>query len=449
MRHPYNMMREQRADTARRPKEPVVETGRVFWNDDEKRKVAKESFQILSRDKSMTSMEAIDIAQRKVLKPDRQRPLASVNFSKFRPWINPLWDEIGGTKDKQAKAKENLGELFQPEVTPMPAQAIAEAPEAEAPATPPANQTVVGTHSPASNVTALPHDPPTHDTRTLVRWTDDEKRTLAARVHYLLGHFHDMRPLEALRKAIESELPEDRQRDIAGWSIVETWIDPMIAQLKLDEQIAELQAREEREREARERAEQLLQEQAEQERIEAQVQERVEAVIAQRVAAMQPSGLEAIIGLFAQRFADTFVNAVSESVSKAVAQHIGNLSFGQPTQHEEKLAVPPKDRLPRICVVGLYRQQEEDVAKAFLGTAEFVFVKSTKEGGNGHGGAGMVTKAATCDIVVSMVDHAGVDVETHAKHLKIPFKRVPGGASACKRFITAWLTGEYSAGVTQ
>lgn len=445
MPHPYQLARDQRSGAPRASRELSAES-KIFWNDDEKRKVAKESFLILNRNANLTNMEAIDAAQRKVLRPDRQRPLGSVNFSKFRPWINPMWDEIGGTQEKQAEAKKNLGELFQPESTPMAAEAQHVTPPAppafppDHPA-PPTNLTVVGSTTPSETNEA--------GRKQTVHWRDDEKRTIAARVHYLTRHYHDMRPLEAVRKAVDTELPVERSRDITTWAQVEQWLDPMLAQLKIDEQLAELQAKEQREQERREQAEREALAQAEAERIEAEVQERVEAAIQQRLAAIQPSGLEAIIGLFAQRFADTFVNATSVAVSKAVAQHIGNLTFGQPTKHEEKLVTPSKTRLPKLCVVGLLNQQAEDVQKAFLGTAEFVFVKSHEEGGGGHGGPGMLTKSASCDMVIAMVDHMGRDVEASAKHLKVPYHRLNGSASALKRFITAWLAGEYSAGVSQ
>ena len=432
MAHPYQMARETRAGAPKgRPaKVDDTSTTRVFWDEDEKLKVALESFRILQNDTSLGNLEAVMRAQKKVLKPGRIRQVAT--FGKFSPWIVPMWDDISKRDTKQAEAKKGMAELFDAEPQPVPPEPV-----------PPENQTVVnGTaHATTPMVPPLGAEP----IRRQVHWRDDEKRTIAARVHYLLKTYHDMRQLEAVRKAVDSELPADRTRDIAAWSQVEQWIDPMLAQLKIDDQLAEIRQREERETRLREQAEQEAKAAAEETRIQAEVDERVEAAIAARIAQIQPSGLEAIIGLFAQRFADTFVNAVSESVSKAVAMHIGNISFGQPTKHEEKLAVPPRERLPRICVVGLLRQQEEDVQKAFLGTAEFVFVKSAKEGGNGHGGPGMLTKSSTCDMVIAMTDHMGQDVESSAKHLKIPYKRVPGSASACKRFITAWLTGEYPA----
>jgi hypothetical protein len=108
-------------------------------------------------------------------------------------------------------------------------------------------------------------------------------------------------------------------------------------------------------------------------------------------------------------------------------------------------AAVPKNRLPRVCVVGLLnRQQEDDVERAFLGTLEFVFVKSQQTGGSGaHGGKGMLAKSAKCDLVISMIDWAGHDVDECAKKLDgIEFKRVPGSVSGLKRFLHLWLESE-------
>lgn len=103
------------------------------------------------------------------------------------------------------------------------------------------------------------------------------------------------------------------------------------------------------------------------------------------------------------------------------------------------LAPPPRTRLPRVTVVGLIPQQERDVQAAFAGVIEFIFVKAQRTGGGGHGGAGMLTKSASSDVVVAMTDFIGHDVEASAKHLHIPYQRVTGSVSALKRWLTDWL----------
>jgi hypothetical protein len=414
-----------------------------------------QSYHLIKADPSISHLDAVMAAQRKVLKPDRVRTVST--FGKFAPWIKPMWDAIEAEKKTQAVAAQGAADLFKPEtieqVPPkefMQAEVVADEPASpELPPALPENQTVVfaddgRVFQKADGVNIDTPAQTESGRKPTVHWRDDEKRKLAARVHYLLKSFTDMRPLEALRKANDSELPGDRQRDISTWAMVEVWLDPMLQQLKIDEQLAELQAKEAREtaereaREARERAE------AEEARIAAIVEERVEMQVAARMAEQRPVGLEAIIQLFALRFAETLVPAMSHAVMQAASLQIANINFGQPAKEEARLVTPPKDRLPKLCIVGLLNQQAEDVQKAFLGTVEFVFVKSQAEGGGGHGGAGMLTKSASCDLVIAMVDHMGKDVDASAKHLKIPYHRVNGSASACKRFITSWLNGSYS-----
>jgi hypothetical protein len=460
MAHAYQLGRARtRAELAR--ENPEAQASRVYWDDKEKQDVASESFRFLQRDPAASQLDAINHAQQKVLRPERRRPAKT--FAKFSPWIVPMWNEMDRKKETQATAAQNVRNLFepaeQPPLLPAPELPLEAAPEvtldaapssvADAPAE---NQTVVfaddgRVFQNADGTAAVAPSEPTR--KPTVRWTDAEMRKLAARVHYLRKSFEDMSPVEALRKAVISELPDERHREIASWQLVAGWIEPMIEQIVVDEKLAEMQAKE-----AREEAERVAREQAEREEaIEARIREEVDARVTQQVEARmaqhRPVGLEAIIQLFALRFAETLVPAMSDAVMKAAALQIANISFGQPAKEEAKLVAAPKDRLPKLCVVGLLNQQAEDVRKAFLGTVEFVFVKSQDEGGGGHGGAGMVTKSASCDLVIAMVDHMGRDVEASSKHLKVPYHRVNGSASACKRFITAWLNGSYSGAVAQ
>src|ERR1700731_2629335 len=110
-----------------------------------------------------------------------------------------------------------------------------------------------------------------------VHWKDEDKRKVAAKAHALMQSFTDMKRLEAVRKAMASELPADRQRDIQTWSMVSAWADPMIEQLEIDARM--LQIEQKRAREAAEEARR-----AEDARLEA---ERLRAVDAERVRALE------------------------------------------------------------------------------------------------------------------------------------------------------------------
>ena len=429
--HPYMRRRKEHTEAMN-----ATASGntKVFWNEEEKRKVARESYKLLSANKSMNRVDAIAAAQR-VLPAERRRAVLDVSFGKFRPWIEPLWHEIGA----QEEARKNAADLFQTpavndssnEVLPVSTQAV------ESP-------TVVNDAA---------HD---DHTGSLVRWTDDEKRKLAARVHYLTNHFENMSKLEALRKAIDSELPADRARDIITWSMVGAWLDPMLEQIKIEAEIKQHEETEDREARLRAEREQQDKELADliafNERVEAEVQARVSGIVSQHQATQANQGLESIIKLFADKLAATVVESISTALGKAVSDQMASFNMGaiqSLTNPAERKVEAPKDHLPKVTVVGLLNQQAEDVRKAFLGTVEFVFVKSQMEGGSGHGGAGMLTKGASSDIVVAMVDHIGKDVEASACHLKVPYQRLNGSVTSLKRWLTGWLAGEYQAGGSQ
>jgi hypothetical protein len=133
------------------------------------------------------------------------------------------------------------------------------------------------------------------------------------------------------------------------------------------------------------------------------------------------------------------VRSVFEAMAQAMRSGASHDDHPAPSRAPAAPIRPPRNRLPRVTVVGLIHQQERDLAAAFAGTVEFIFVKSQKQGGGGHGGAGMLTKSASSDLVIAMTDFVGHDVESSAKHLHIPYERVKGSVPALKRWITDWL----------
>jgi len=135
------------------------------------------------------------------------------------------------------------------------------------------------------------------------------------------------------------------------------------------------------------------------------------------------------------------MEALTDALRAAQGQGHPAGAPGAPTA----IPAPSRIRLPRVTVVGLIPQQERDVEAAFSGVIDFVFVKAQRTGGGGHGGAGMLTKSASSDLVLCMTDFVGHDVEHSAKHLRVPFERINGSVSALKRWLTDWLaTGKAS-----
>lgn len=140
------------------------------------------------------------------------------------------------------------------------------------------------------------------------------------------------------------------------------------------------------------------------------------------------------------------LNECTTRLCDALADAIRTAGTQTPTRSDAGMATPrrvtpppPRTRLPRVCVVGLINQQEHDVSAAFEGVIEFIFVKAQRTGGGGHGGAGMLTRSASSDLVIAMTDFIGHDVEASAKHLHVPFERITGSVSALKRWLTNWL----------
>jgi len=437
MAHPYTMARERIAAPGRsRPQENPVNS-RIFWNEDEKQKIAAESYRILSKDKRLTNIEAIDQAQKKTLPADRRRPLDSINFSKFRPWIVPMWDAIGASKTKQEGAKASAESLFDtPPATDTPA------PAAAAPVS-----------TPETTSPTLPTENDTSASRQLVRWTDEEKMILARSVYRRMEQ-GGIERLDALRNAIAMELPADRKRVINTWMQVQEWLEPLmrmakaqIAQEKFD---AERAAVEEARRAEEEHAALLL-EQERQLQLAAAREVEVQQRIAKHVDSMS---FESLIRQFAKRMAVDMLTALRDEIKGGLVDHIMDAATApdpgivvQPdvsTASNTPVDTPvstPAPKLPKIMVIGLYPVQEQDVQKAFLGVYDFIFVPNTKLGGQGAGGNAMVAKQHNAEVIIGMSDHMGMDVLQKRKHLSKPFVSISGAVSNLKRWLSAYREG--------
>jgi hypothetical protein len=471
------------------------QSGNIYWTQAEKKQVADEAFYRLQRDKSLSSIEAIEQAQRKTLPKNRQREgLTHIGFAKFKPWIEPLWHEIGEKQGKQANARVQAEQLFltsPPE--PQPAQEPA-APEPEAQNeneemaanNPQEIQTVVGAalaaamdKKGADKIATKPNPPGKHGgsrkmPEKITRWTNDERVWFITRVDALRAEDTMLSLTRAAHRA-NAEMPPERQRTSTDWSWanIAPWADSMLKIAKSERMAREHKAQQDAEAarqaaesaEARAKAEQAEIDaaianntealEAREREIEARIDAEVEARVAAAEARMREQQvarpLEGIIQLFADRFAEVAVKSFAGAINRAVSDQMMamRIDAAVPTPRVatpvEKAIAPPRERLPKVCVVGLINQQEQDVKRAFEDTIDFVFVKSQTQGGSGgHGGAGMLAKANSCDIVACMTDFVGHDVEWAAKKLNIPYYRVNGSVSGLKRWLTEWLTGGYS-----
>lgn len=432
---------------------------RIVWNNGEKSAVAAESFRIQQADKSLSVIAAVSQAQQAVLPENRRRPVHQAKD--FERWLTPLWDAMrteAAHAPKRAEARRKAEALFTPEIVQV------EQPDIPAPV---ASGTPEGTTEPPPVVEPDDARPSSTEAapvveiiqkaskpRTSVFWRDDEKRKVAVRAYANLERWPDMSKLEAFRKAQDSELPEDRRRNLSTWETIREWAEPMLESIALDVRIEEARQHEENERRREAERAEAAEREAAKLRAEAAEREQARAFEVAVQSRMDTLTLDDMFKAMARRMAREMVSAFSAEIEGVFVSKMHSVLSealgGPPT------AAPPPTRqpepparivesnavkLPKVCVVGLLnRTQEDDVEKAFLGAVEFVFVKSQGTGGNGGGGKGMLDKAQKCDVVVGMIDFAGHGVDEAAKKLHdIPYKRVAGSVSALKRWLRIWL----------
>lgn len=415
----------------------------VHWDDDEKQALSAESFRLRRADPSLTKAALMLVAQANVLPAHRRRNVTTV--AKYEPWLTAHWAALEQRDARLATAVAAQQPHLMAELAALPTPP---APGADAPPKGPRG-IVAGT--------------------TVTRWTDFERHKVVAEAYAILQRPRAPQQIDAVRQAMASVLPAERQRDLPNWFSVKKWVVPLLAQFAAEDAEAKRAAKEAKLAAKEAEAAQIAEAEAQVDASQATHAPDYEAPVPQGFVPdwryLQPPapppelGLEGIIQLLADKLASTFVAAIEGALRKAIVGQLGGLvgSVGNlaavpsamPTMpaHRPSVPVPPRERLPRVTIVGLYSQQEDDMRRAFLGTIEFIFVKSHKEGGNGHGGVGMLTKSSTSDLVIAMADHIGHDVTNCAKQLKVPFERLSGNTAALKRWLTVWLSGEHAQSV--
>lgn len=389
----------------------------VFWTPKERAFVAAEALKVRIKNKSFNEMKCIRTAQQK-LPIERQRS-GLWDWPAASKWVLPLWDRLLELTGTGKTMDEALAFITEPQKEARPEVAPVAAP--------------VEVAQPAQ-VEEVAAEPVEH--RGLVRWTRAERTQIARRMYHYMQVGEGR--LDALRAAVR-ELPKERQRNIQTMSLVADWIDDA-----LTEAARNFQSFKEREAIEKAQSEFLAQEQA----------AAVERGIAERIAAMT---LEDCVRMLSQKAIGLIVQDIEKAVDKVISERIASLPGvmaspvlraslgvpGVPGVQAENVRTVPRDHRPRVCVVGLLNQQEQDVKHAFGDALEFVFVKSQGTGGSGaHGGHGMLERGARCDVVISMVNFNGHDVDKAAKKLNVPFVRVNGSVSALKKWLTSWINGE-------
>lgn len=380
MAHPY-MAIQQRA-AKRINGVPHVDTPirRITWTDHEVELVAREAFEVLkSENGSISNMEAVRRAQETVLAPDRHRVIRQ---ERDLTALLPVWADLRAAEAAPAE----------PEPAPEPTS--------------------------------------TKERKTLVRWNAEEKRKIAVESKRLLNGFADMSKVEAIRKAIEYTMPAHRQREIA--SLVQV---PWIA----DEWKVVDELERAAEREAGEQA-------AEAERAAEELRRATEAARAEaeKARAIDPASLplETLIGALGTRIAGMLLRSIGEQLQESIMQRItealGNVTLPSPGVLPEgatRMHAAPRDRKPRVLIVGLVRQQEDDVRRALGELFRFDYVR-VEHADN------LEEKARGADLVVLMtkfISHKHQDIVRRVNE-HIVYRN--GGVTELKRWLTQWINGE-------
>ncbi|AXF04767.1 hypothetical protein CUJ88_41080 [Paraburkholderia hospita] len=399
---------------------PTPASKPVRWTDEEAQRVAHASYRILNAE-SISSIEAVQRGQAEVLSPERHRAIRQMKD--IESAIIPIWKSLRAAEpEKQPDADASPSSTA---TEPVPVE-LQPAQTADAHV----DAFVARAMDAQRAVGALTETETSEERKTMVRWTGPEKLIIARESKRLLASFNDMSPLDAIRKAVFGYLPESRHRLIDAISQVK-WIHALWGQIDAVEQA-----------EARERAAAAD---------AAKADAVAEAVKPAETASLNPHDLsvETLIKAFAVKIGQQLMRGIGEQIQEAVMRQVINTLQGIPMrpgalpEGATRVHTPPRERKPRVAIVGLLNQQAEDVKRAFADAVEFTFIKSQQQGGSGgHGGAGMLARGSQADVVISMVDFTGHDVDAASKHLAVPFVRVNGSVSALKRWLSQWLNGE-------
>ncbi|MBF3951878.1 hypothetical protein ISG27_12610 [Burkholderia pseudomallei] len=433
MRHPYmmtnqNRTRRQMNGAAVLAEVPSVEAdeappvGRkvpVFWTGEEKMIVARAMRKLRTNDPSLTNLEAARLAQNEALPVDRQRVLAQERQ------ITELVALI-----REIALQESLAQRPKP-APEVVAQAQPEQPGEPAPEPRRGRQTIAETRADQQHMieTQIANPTPSKDRKTLVRWSAEERRKIALKSKRLRAEILGMTRLDAVRKAIESELAPGRRRNITKFEQVD-WIEEEWTAIEEVERVERAQI------EAREQAAELARQTEESRRAIEAARAEAEAAKAIDPASLPFATLIEAIGV---KIAGMLMRSVGEQIQDSIMQRItealGHIAMPAPLPEGATLHTAPRHRKPRVLVVGLVRQQEDDVTRA-LGELFNLQYARVEHADN------LEVKARGADLVVLMtkfISHKHREVVRRVNE-HIVYRN--GGVTELKRWLTQWINGE-------
>lgn len=128
------------------------------------------------------------------------------------------------------------------------------------------------------------------------------------------------------------------------------------------------------------------------------------------------------------------------AVSRALEQHEPLVVRATDPLPEdvESVAIAPRDRLPRVAIIGLMHQQEEDVERQFKDCIEFTFIRTS----NTVAANDFQLKLARKDVVILMTKFCSHWHDEQIKRSGVPVMRITGGVSMLKGWLQKWFNGE-------
>lgn len=414
MAHPYMMGMDRNRNRSMNGNGTHAEAQhkkpRVVWTNDEMMTLAQTTRRLRANDPSLTPLEAVRLAQTQALPPQRHRALDQTRQIED---VAKLIREIA--------FQEEIGKAAAPKSAP-----------AEPSPEPGAMESLTTTGFDGAGIAAVLVPAGEKAKRTLIRYTADERHTIARESKRLLAGFEDMSRLEAIHKAIEYKMPPNRRRSITTFDQV-AWIADEWKTIEQQER-AEKMARE-----AREQA-------AEAERIAEQSRIATEAARAEADAAkaVDPASLpfDTLIGAIGVKIAGMLLHSIGEhlqeSIMQRVSEALGHVALNAPPILPEgvtRLHAAPRNRKPRVLIVGLLNQQEHDMTKAMGEFLSLDYAKSEHH-------KTLEDKARNADLVVLMtkfISHHHSET-VHRVNEHVVFRN--GGVSELKRWLTQWINGE-------
>ncbi|MFL9934249.1 hypothetical protein P0D88_34880 [Paraburkholderia sp. RL18-103-BIB-C] len=460
--------------TAFKPKRPVN------WTEGEKLDIAKTSLELMAGNPDLGRLEAVREAVEQM--PASRRKL--IKDMAHTSWIIPLWDKLAADADARneyeaatpaASVTEALVSPAGPEAVTGPENApqddksaIALAPDGTPRMWRGKPMTIAqyeamrdrGTKARAS----LQAQREAGTVGPMVRWNEGEWTTVAKAFRRLKRAKPEGKDYFLFLEAMQTALPEKRQREIKTFYQVRENLEPLYAQADREIEIeheanaahrAELRAQRERDKaEARER----------EEREAVEARERLERETAEAMAAQESAAnaeamarqtarfatqfdaaghedamtLDQVIALGARKFARAILPAIMQEIKSEFAKELG--AFMRPNVsrapiHSPVMESPPAaPRKPRVFILGGRPDWHRDIEQAFGAKLDLTFSSGSAEGDTTQGGA---ARADLCIVCSDAISHRDVD---KLRAIRGDFERVDGGTSSIKKRLSLYLT---------